>query len=242
MQYQEQRGNQISFLLSVIQPIAYLSVISSLSGLGDTREDSRLIVGVGLLSLWTSTVWMAGGVLRREIGQGTLSANMTAVWSPYTILVGKCVASTVRSVAGIVVACAAGALLWGMHLSLSVPIVLVVILVTVASATTLGVLLACMFLTNPHAQYLSSALGYPVYILSGLVIKVSSLPSWLRPTSTLISLQWIQRLATAIPDGDSAIRPLLAATGLTVGYALIGLMIFRMMVNRARKRGTLDYR
>ncbi|WP_326616633.1 ABC transporter permease [Streptomyces decoyicus] len=239
----EQRAMQRNPLLLVnsgMLPAAFL-VTAVETGRPDPDDAAALVVAVALTALWGSTVWMSGGVLRRERTYGTLARCVSGVWSPYLVLLGKSLGATVTSVGAILVSTGVTAVALGLPLSVSHPGWIVVSLVVlVCSGTALGALVSCLFLVTRNGLIWSHALMYPVFALGGLLIPVDALPESLRWVPDLISLHWIKDCMVGAVTGDVTIAPLGVATLLTLVYLSVAGLAYRRSVEWSRKEGTLD--
>lgn len=242
MQARELAGHPLALIIGVVQPAVFLLVTMGFdsSKLGPAQA-TRLAVAVVLTSLWASTVWMAGGILHRELELGTLAANVASVHPGFLVLLGKSLGATVRTVAGILAAAGVTVVLIGAPIRVERPGLLALGLVTVViSGTALGMLLSCLFLVTPYGMHLSSALMYPIFILGGMMIPAEFLPEPLRMVSALISLHWAQEFLTGASLGHAYIGAYLIMLGLTVGYFVIAVWTFNRLVDRARRGGTLE--
>src|SRR5437762_10964880 len=87
MQVRDMRSSQPALMTSVIQPAVLLLLVGGAQHpVGQSA--TAAVVGVVLTSLWASTIWAAGGILRREQFQGTLAATLTGIRSSFLVLTG----------------------------------------------------------------------------------------------------------------------------------------------------------
>jgi ABC-2 type transport system permease protein len=239
----EQRGMRsrpMVVVVAVVQPVVFLVLVAR-TGQAEPRRATALVSAVVLTAIWTATVWTAGGVLRRERGYGTLARTVTSRYSPSVVLFGKSFGATVYSLGAILVSSAVVVALLGIEVSLPHPLWLVAaLLAAVASATALGMLLACLFLVTRHGLAWSGALIYPVFIVAGLLIPASALPAWLRWVPDLVSLHWVHRFVVGTTDGPVRLGSLAVAAGLTVAYLVLAVAGLRLAVRAGRRRGSLD--
>ena len=239
----EQRAMQRNPLLLVnsgMLPAVFL-VVAVETGRPDPGATTELVVAVMLTALWGSTVWMSGGVLRRERSYGTLARCVSGVWSPYLVLLGKSLGATVTSVGAIIVSTGVTAVALGLPLRVSDPGWIVVSLVVlVCSGTALGALVSCLFLVTRNGLVWSHALMYPVFALGGLLIPADALPEWLRWVPEVISLHWIKDCLIDATTGDITVAPLGVAMLLTLAYFSVAGFAYRRSVEMSRKEGTLD--
>lgn len=234
------RGSPLVLIGGAIQPVVFLLITARAAAPGPNRV-TWLVSAVVLTSLWSSTVWLAGGVLRRERTFGTLARCVTSVHSARLVLFGKCLGATAFCMAAILASVTVTVLALGEPVRLANPALLALALLLIAvSGTALGMLVACLFLLTRHGLVWSSALVYPVFIMGGLLIPRSTLPAVLHWIPDLISLQWIHQFVVGAAAGRVLGEPLAAACGLTVSYYLIAVASLDRAIDVARRKGTLD--
>lgn len=248
MQARDLRGNKMVWIPTIVQPAVLFIITFGALGAGARQiagsrltDTSSLMVGVLLMALWGATIWTAGGIMRRELLQGTLAANFTGVRSPQLVLVGKCLGAASGSSAVIVATVIVAAIIERAPLRPAHPIWLAVgLLVAVGSATALGMLMSTLFVLTRHGHHLSSLMMYPVYLLGGLLIPPEILPAALQWPAALVSLRWAGEFLTDASRGTVNFTALLAAVGLTAGYVAAASYAFHRVAIGARRRGTLD--
>src|SRR5689334_23237197 len=131
MQSREMARHPLALVIGVVQPAVLILVTMGTRSDLDSDESMRLLVGVVLTSLWNGTVWMAGGILQRELELGTLASNVASVYPGFLVLLGKSLGAMVRTVGAILVASAVTVVLIGAPVELDEPVLLLVGLVTV---------------------------------------------------------------------------------------------------------------
>jgi ABC-2 type transport system permease protein len=247
MQIQDLRANKTVWIPTVVQPaVLFIITLGALTparagGAGRTTDGSALAVGVLLMALWGATIWTAGGIMRRELMQGTLAANLTGVRPPQLVLLGKCFGAAAGTTTVIVTTVGVVAAVQGAPVRLAHPVgVAVGLLVAVASATALGMLLSNLFVLSRHGHHLSSLMMYPVYLLGGLLIPAGVLPEALRWPAALISLRWVGQFLGEAARGRIDVAALCVAIALTMGYLAAASLAFSRVTAGARHRGTLD--
>lgn len=159
-----------------------------------------------------------------------------------TVLVGKSIGATLRSALFIVPTVAVASLAAGHAIPIRDPLPFTVATVAVlASASVLGMLLSCVFVLTRAAPRVAEALTYPVFILGGLVIPLSLLPSWVRPLSVVISLRWGGELLRAASRGSAEeLRAWVLLLTTTAAYATLAWLLFERVLRKARRDGTLE--
>jgi ABC-type multidrug transport system permease subunit len=232
------RKNPLVVVNSALLP-AVLLIVSAEGGQLTAAKATDLVIAVTLTALWGSTVWISGGVLRRERTYGTLARCVSGVHSPVLVLLGKSLGATLNSVLAILASDAVTALALRLPLRLGNPgWLLLGLLLMVASGTALGALLSCLFLVTRNGLIWSSAL---MFALGGRLIPSSALPGWLHWVPLVLSLRWVHEFLSQAAAGTVALTPLAVALGLTLSYALLAWLAFSRSVDRSRRDGTLDF-
>jgi ABC-2 type transport system permease protein len=240
-QWADTRTSPFVILLGVVQPTVFLIVALAPQDHPAPAEVARVAFGVLLTSFWASTVWAGAGILRRDRFQGTLGRTLLGVHDPLVVVLGRSLSASLSSALSVAVTVAAVLTVWGRRPDLGGgPLLLAGALVVLASGTAIGLLIGSLFLLTRHGPALSSALMYPVFLLGGMLVPLSLIPSWLRWLSDLISLRWLQEFFVSTSAGAPDVRALLIALALTLGYGVGGVLLFRRVVGIARRQGTLD--
>jgi ABC-2 type transport system permease protein len=235
------RGHPMVPLSTIVQPAVFLVIFLGRPGPARPAERAVTVIAVLLTCMWGATLWAAGGTLRREVADGTLARNLTGVSDPRLVIGGKCLGSTLL-VLGLL-SCTAGvtAALTGIRLSPGGALLLIPGLVLVAaSGTALGFLLCSVFVLTRHAVHVTAALMYPIFILGGLLIPIRLIPWPLAWLSHLISLYWINQFLDSAAAGTFNPRAAALALVLTAGYFWAGSLLFTRVIDRARRKGTID--
>lgn len=241
IQMRSVRGSPAAVIIGVVQPVVFITVATRVQSVRADGVNTGLVIGIGLLAVWGSTVWTAGAILRWEAIGGTLAANVTGVWSPSLVLFGKSLGATVRNTATVVVSAAASAVLLRVPVPMRHPWwFLAGVVGVLVSGVALGMLLSCVFLLTRHGEAVAGGLMYVLFILGGVVIPVSFLPPQIAWLSTLVSLRWAQEFLVQAASGDPDAGPLLLVFALAGGYGVAAVGLLSVIVDRARRRGTLE--
>lgn len=228
-------------ILAGVQPTALLLLTLPRGG-GQRDTATRVLVSVLVTCLWGALVWLAGGIIRRDMVQGTMSRSVVGVRDPRLVLLGKCAGAVVFTSGVLVVVGTAVSLLLGVRPRLAAPGPLLLGLAAViVSAVAMGLLLACVFVLTRHGVHVGNALLYPTYILGGLLLPDELVPAGLRWVSWLVPLHWSKEYMVDVSLGRSPGGPLAAVAALAAVHLGAGLVLFRKVVDRARARGTLEF-
>lgn len=238
------RSHAVVPLLTVIQPtVIYLIISSGRPTVAATdAQRAALLIATLLTSLWGATLWAAGGVLRREISEGTLARNLTSVTDARLVLLGKCLGSTFLAFGLLIGTGTVLALVEDVRVRPgALPWLAAGFCAVTVSGTVMGYLLSSVFVLTRHAIHVTAALSYPVYIFGGLLIPTALLPAQLAWLSRLVSLSWAnQFLNSAVAAGRPRTSALAAVALLTAAYYAAGHLLFARIIRRAREKGTID--
>jgi ABC-2 type transport system permease protein len=116
----------------------------------------------------------------------------------------------------------------------------------------LGLLLAGVTLMIAHHFFLiGEAVASALYLFSGAIFPLDVLPNWLRPIGFAMPLTyWLELLRRALVGNVAEAYPTLSnfsnaqlfgiLTGLTIGFGILSILIFRWCDHQARERGLID--
>lgn len=241
MQVEEMRGNHLGLVLGVVQPCVFLLVTLSAVRDDDAVEQTRWVAAVVLTSVWASTVWISGSILRGERLSGTLARSITGVQPGYIVLFGKSLGATLRNLIVIVAASTSVLLITGTRVEIRSPLwFLAGLLLSALSGVAIGMLLACALLLSSHGAEVAAALMYPVFIVGGLMIPSALLPGALHYVTVLISLSWGQKLLVGAAAGEPPALAVSMLLGLTLMYFALAVVTFARIADRARRVGDLE--
>ncbi|MBX7549145.1 hypothetical protein ACFC8N_40415 [Streptomyces sp. NPDC055966] len=227
-------------IAAAVQPAAYVSITLAADRPGGVAPQA-VVLGSGLLAVWTITLWQAGMVLRRELWSGTLPSICSRPGGLGPVLVGKSVASVALSASMTAISIVATSALEGHPLAVERPALFAAALAAaLVSTLPLGLLVSCLFLLTRSAIRIAETLVYPVVLMGGLLVPLSMLPPVLRPPADALSLHWAYVLLAGAMTGpvDGAAWAGLLTTGLC--YTVAARLAFIRVLHRARREGTLE--
>ena len=241
--YMSRSPMEITF--AVLVPLVYATLSVYLFRAGD---DPGLMlqasVGAGLMGMWASVLFGAGGAVQNQRWLGTLE-TLVAAPTPFSLtLLPITLATAVIGTYAMGATLLWGAVLFGTPLHFAHPLLLLVAVpVCVLGLGMMGLLLASTFVLIRNANALANMLDHPIWMLSGMLVPITVLPYWTRPLSWALPTTWgaraVQDAALAGHSGSEVLRSL----GLTVGsglcYLLLALVALRWVERRARSAATL---
>lgn len=205
---------------------------------------SYVVLGSGLLNLWSSIVYSSAGDIERERGMGNLEILSITNVEFIKILYGKILGNTLLGLSSLVSTFCWVAIVFGERLTISHPLLFVVgFLLMIISFMGLATVVGLLFTLSRSARVLMNCMEYPIYILTGMVFPLSLLPKFLLPLSWILAPTWVVKILHLSVNGftnlSEVILPVVVLVSLSAVYYLWGVMLFRYVHDKTRRDGTL---
>ena len=229
----------------LIQPLVI--ALMALWILRGTAQDYGIyvVVGSGLTGLWSGLLFISGNSMTSERWTGTLEMIASVPTPLPVIALGKILANVSQSLISMIGAYLVASVALGYALHVNQPVLFgVSVILMVFAFVSLGMVLAPLFITNPDVQRFQNAIEFPVYILAGFLFPIALLPTWTTPLSYLLSPYWaaVALHETSSGGGDplTIAEAWVAMILLSVLYLFLSGLLFRTLLRRARRDGTLS--
>jgi ABC-type polysaccharide/polyol phosphate export permease len=239
--------SEFFILITFLSPLIFATMAFFLFQLGDHRGGQTLLfaaLGSGMMGVWSTTLFGCGGAIAWQRWEGTLELLVTAPTRYDFILAGQTFGAVIFGFYGIVTTIAWGVILFGMPLEATFPLILPLSLVAaVISLGALGMLIATSFVLYRHANALGNLLEYPIWLITGLLVPIATLPAWIQPVSWLLAPTWGMEAIRGAALGDQP--PWLAIAmcfALAVVYYLLSRILLRYVLDKARRDASLALR
>ena len=227
---------------SIIEPLIFATLAHYLFKAGH-RPGTLLYAALsaGLMGIWTSTLFGAGGAINFQRWQGVLEP-LIASPPPYALILFP----QTLAAASIGLYSLATTLLWG-RLVFGIPLhfvhlaaFVVAVFVTIVSLGVLGLVMGASFILYREANALSNMLEFPIWIVTGVIVPLSLLPGWIHPLSWILAPTWGYRGIHNAALGGNPWPGIGMAVALAVVYFAIGQAVVVAFERRARERATLS--
>ncbi|MET0413152.1 MAG: ABC transporter permease [Polyangiaceae bacterium] len=201
------------------------------------------LVAAVLMTIGQMGLFVASEIVFMERNEQTLELAV-ATPAPYSlVLLGRVLVLTLLGLVGALESWLLVRLVFGLSLTVHHPLLLVATLVaaSLASAGT-AMLTAALFSLGRQVRTFQNAINGPLYLLGGVLVPVTFLPSWLQPLSPLVFFYWAANLLRASfnpeppPDPVRGVAMILLLGTLA---ALAGAWLLRRMLDHLRREGTL---
>jgi hypothetical protein len=225
----------------IVWPILYASIAYYL--LGGKNDPSLLLsasLGASVMLMWSLVVVSSSGVLEQQRWQGTLELVVAAP-TPLTAVIGPiCIAGALVGAYAIGATLLWGVLFFDVPVSVEHPLAFAVAIPACALAIgMLGLIMASTFVLYRASFHLGIATQYPVWIVTGLLVPLSLLPSFVRPISWLLGPTWGSRGIKEAALGGTPWPDIGMSLVLSVVYLAIGGSCLVAFEYVARARGSL---
>jgi len=229
-------------VLAAFQPVTFLTIAGLLSDSGPYLRDA--VLSAGLMGMWSTTLFGAGGALDRERRYGTLELLFAAPTQLVGPILGACLGAAALGLVSIVLALGVGWLAFDVHTPLvRLPGIAVASVVAVLGLAAFGLVIAGVFVLARQTRMLVNLLEYPVWVCSGLLVPSEALPDALRLVGLALPTTWALQLLRATADGSlpAALRAGAVLVLLTVAFVALGVLLLGRMERAARDRGDLSF-
>src|SRR5215208_82749 len=233
--------NAFFMMIAVVQPIIFASLAFFLFKAGK-QPGSLLYValGAGLMGIWSSTLFGSGGALNFMRWQGTLELSVTVPPPMVQVVAPITLATSAIGIYSVAATLVWGRVFFGVPLHFEHPFLFALALpVTILSLGMLGLVLASSFIRYRHANALSNLLEYPVWLVSGLLVPLSLLPSWATPLSWVLAPTWGIRAVRQAAMGGDPLFEIGMCAALGIVYTVIGTLLLTWFERLAREDATL---
>ncbi|WP_165978402.1 ABC transporter permease [Actinomadura darangshiensis] len=205
---------------------------------------ANAVLAPGLIGLWVAALDYAGRIVPEDRWAGRLTSMIAAPAALGPVVAGRVAMVVLVGAAAFAESWTVAALGFGRVVTVADP-ALFVVAVAVTCFATVGTatLLSAVLVVSRARDVLQNSLGYPFYILGGILVPVAALPGWLHPFSRVVFLSWSAELLRDAVHGDAHGWPGSAGAVLGLGAASMaaGLWLTRHYVNRSRREGTVGF-
>lgn len=206
---------------------------------------SYVVLGAGLMAIWSCICFSSAGDIQRERYSGTLALIYAAPAGFPTIITGKILGNTLLSLSSLLISLATAVAVYRTPVVLVCPGYFFVALVAlVGSFMVLSTVLAALLTLSRRTSLYMNCIEIPFILLCGFAFPIHVLPAWLHPVSLALSPTWAVELlrmaVNGVEDARLFFQKLLVLVLLSVGYALFSGWLYRYMDRQVRMTASLE--
>lgn len=244
MQLAEMRREPAQGLVLLTTPLLTAVFLSVALEARSAAAVTSGLVAPGVMALWLVGIDVAGSTIGKERMQGTLQLMIATRVSPVVVVLGRVMTILLVGVAAFVESGLVAVAGFGVRLHVHSPGLLVAALAACfATTAATATLLSCLFVLSRRIIHVQNLLTYPIYILGGVLVPLSLLPTWVAVVGHAVYLSWSSELMratlTAGPIPDAGWK-LLAVVALGVITFAVAVAAMRRVVDRVRRSGSLE--
>lgn len=212
---------------------------------GQENFVSYVVLGAGLMAIWSCICFSSAGDIQRERYSGTLALLFAAPAGFPAIMTGKILGNTLLSLSSLLISLATAAVVYHAPVSLVSPgYFALAFFALVGSFMVISTVLAALLTLSRRTSVYMNCIEIPFILLCGFVFPVTVLPPWLRPVSLALSPTWavdLLRMAVGgVEDVPLFFTKLLILVALSAGYALLAGWLYRLMDRQVRITASLE--
>lgn len=243
LQFSLLRRNPAHLLIFVTVPFFSAIFISGMVEAGKSSLVGYAVLGPAMIGLWAVSLDLGGSIVDNERMQQTFELQVIAPSSFSRVLAGRVLAVTGIGMLTFPESILFAETAFGIRLHVGQPAVMALTLaVTAVAMAGTSTAMATLFVAARAARRFANVLGYPFYIIGGLLVPITLLPIWVRPLSWLTYLYWSSGLlrASLTTQPVTALGWRLAAVlGLGLVAYLVGLQLCARVINVLRREGAI---
>ncbi|MEV0008976.1 ABC transporter permease [Streptomyces sp. NPDC047973] len=236
------RGEADTYFSLVASPFYVVIFLSVMEYSGRRDLYAHAVIAPMLMTLWSAALMFSGEMISQDRDNGRVEALVATTVSFPLLVLGRLLACMVLALPSFGLALLAAGGIFGYWIEIARPFLFAVTLLLAAFGTAAtATALSALFVVAPGARIVQNSLSFPMFLLGGVIIPVSSFPDQLEPLTRLIYLSWASDLLRDATDGTATgVLPRLAAVAaLSATTLAFGLVFITRFLRRARADGLL---
>lgn len=204
-----------------------------------------VMLGAGLMGLWSCICFSSAGDINRERFSGTLSLIYVTPTSFSVILLGKVIGNTILSFVSLVISFLTAVLFYQAPIHIEkMGYLMLAIFAAMICFITISILIAYLLTLSRKTQLYMNCIEVPIIFICGFLFPVEILPSWVQPISYILAPTWAVKLIRLSVAGfaDSLIyfKTLGILCFITILYLIGILLIYKVIDREVRIRASLE--
>lgn len=205
------------------------------------------VLGGGLMGMWGTTVYGSGNSISFDRWNGTMEATLAAPVPLIWVIAGRVAWNTFIGVINGGIILVIGSLWFRTGITIfNSPEFVFATVVTYISLSSIGLLLASVYVLSRRGSFIENSLEVPVYIATGTMFPVALLPFVVIPVAYVLGPTWgieaIRKSAIAgyVGIGTGYWTDIAIMVFETAIYFAIAFYLFTKVEKLAKKTGSLE--
>lgn len=204
-----------------------------------------VVLGAGLMAVWSCICFSSAGDINRERFSGTLALIFAAPAGFPAIIFGKIIGNTILSLVSMGISLATAVVLYRVPLHLGSPLYFFIgLLAAILAFIVISSVIACLLTLSRKTTLYMNCIEIPLILLCGFVYPIEALPNWLHPVSYMLSPTWAVELLRmgvwGVEDPSLFWKKLAVLLALSGVYAVASMALFRSIDKQVRIRASLE--
>ena len=212
---------------------------------GQENFTTYVILGAGLMGLWSCICFSSAGDINRERFCGTLPLIFSTPARFSSIILGKIVGNTLLSLITLILSFLTALLLYGIWPEVQSPgFLMLSLFAAILCFVSISSIIAYLLTLSRKTQLYMNCIEIPVILLCGFAFPLEVLPRWIQPLSFALSPTWAVKLIRmsvgGVADAAAYWTTLGILAAMTAAYTLAGALLARAIDNQVRIKATLE--
>ena len=229
----------------IVNPIASTVIIYEMfRNSGQDNFGTYVILGAGLMAIWSCICFSSAGDINRERWSGTLSMIFVAPAGFQLIIFGKILGNTLLSLLTLFISYITAKLLYGVDIIVDHPLYTVIAIVcAITCFIVFSTLIAYLLTLSRKTQLYMNLIEIPIILLCGFAFPVSFLPQWVHPISYILPPTWavrLLRLSIHWTTANEFLHTFIILVLVTAFYGIVTALLFKTIDKQVRRKATLE--
>lgn len=212
---------------------------------GQDNFTTYVMLGAGLMGLWSCICFSSAGDINRERYSGTLSHIFVAPANFSLIIFGKVLGNTILSLVTLIISIVTAKIIYQAPIEISDPgYFFLSLIVTVFCFITVSICIAYLLTLSRKTELYMNCIEIPIILVCGFVFPVEVLPGWVRPISYALSPTWAIKLirmsVAGVVNTEEYYKVLVILVGITSMYIFFTKLLYKKIERQVLIRATLE--
>lgn len=204
-----------------------------------------VILGSGLMGLWSCICFSSAGDINRERYSGTLSLIFVTPAKFNTIILGKVLGNTLLSLLTLVISFLTAKVVYHVNIYFKSPgYLLLSLIATILCFVTISICIAYLLTLSRKTTLYMNCIEIPIILVCGFVFPVEILPHWVLPISYIFSPTWAVKLIrmsiAGVTEPTEYFKILGILIGITGVYLVLMKALYHTIGRQVRIKATLE--